>query len=115
MYTMTVRILDFHADWCGPCKTQDPILEDLLESLEEDGYTVDEFDLGPDEDIDDLADSTDVSLVKVDVDENVDFSHKHEVQSIPTLVVLTEDGDISERFIGVQQEPSLREAVDGAL
>jgi len=48
---MTVRITDFYADWCGPCKTQDPILDELE------------------------ADYEDVEFAKVDVDEEQDVAN----------------------------------------
>jgi Thioredoxin domain-containing protein len=60
---MTVRLTDFYADWCGPCKTQDPILEDLE------------------------ADYEDVEFAKVDVDEEQDVANQYQVRSLPTLVI----------------------------
>jgi len=86
---MTVRLKDFYADWCGPCKTQDPILEELL------------------------ADYGDVELVKVDVDEQQDVANEYQVRSLPTVVIENDDG-IVDRFVGVTQredlEAALREA-----
>jgi len=86
---MTVRLKDFYADWCGPCKTQDPILEELL------------------------ADYDDVELVKVDVDEQQDVANEYQVRSLPTVVIENDDG-IVDRFVGVTQredlEAALREA-----
>ena len=83
---MTVRLKDFYADWCGPCKTQDPILEDLAD------------------------DYPDVEFEKVDVDENQDVANQYSVRSLPTLVVEDDDGEV-ERFIGVTQ----REDIEAAL
>jgi thioredoxin 1 len=86
---MTVTLKDFYADWCGPCKTQDPILEDLSEEW------------------------TDVEFEKVNVDEQQDVANEYQVRSLPTLVVENDDG-IVERFVGVTQrediEAALREA-----
>ena len=87
---MSVRLLDFHADWCGPCKTQDPILEELSEEWG------DRFD-----------------LVKVDVDEEQDVANEYQVRSLPTLIVENEDG-IVDRFVGVTQKEDLEVALEDA-
>lgn len=87
---MTVTLKDFHADWCGPCKTQDSILEDLEDAKG------DAFD-----------------LEKIDVDEEQELANEYQVRSLPTLIVENEDG-IVERFIGVTQQPDLEDAIDRA-
>lgn len=83
---MTVTLKDFYADWCGPCKTQDPILEELLE------------------------DYPDVEFEKVDVDEAQDVANEYQVRSIPTVVVENEDG-VVERFVGVTQRDDIERAL----
>ncbi|WP_101295346.1 thioredoxin family protein [Halegenticoccus soli] len=83
---MTVRLKDFYADWCGPCKTQDPILEDLE------------------------GDYPDVSFEKVNVDEEQDVANEYQVRSLPTLIVENDDG-VVDRFVGVTQ----REDIEAAL
>jgi thioredoxin 1 len=84
---MTVKLLDFYADWCGPCKTQDPILDEL------------ETEYGER-----------VSFEKVDVDEAQDVANQYSVRSLPTLIVENDDG-IVDRFVGVTQ----REDIEAAL
>ncbi|WP_411965770.1 thioredoxin family protein [Haloferax sp. YSMS24] len=84
--TMTVRLLDFYADWCGPCKTQDPILDDLEGDFEN------------------------VEFEKVDVDEEQDVANQYQVRSLPTLIIENDDG-IVDRFVGVTQ----REDIESAL
>jgi len=86
---MTVTLKDFYADWCGPCKTQDPILEELEE------------------------DWTDVEFEKIDVDEEQDIANEYQVRSLPTLVVENED-EIVERFIGVTQADDIEAALEKA-
>jgi len=86
---MTVTLKDFYADWCGPCKTQDPILEDLAE----------EYD--------------DVSFEKINVDEQQDVANEYQVRSLPTLVVENDEG-IVERFVGVTQAEDIEAAFDQA-
>jgi thioredoxin 1 len=83
---MTVTLKDFHADWCGPCKTQEPILEEME------------------------PDWSDVTFERIDVDENQDVANQYQVRSIPTLVVENDDG-VVERFVGVTQ----REDIEAAL
>ncbi len=86
---MTVTLMDFYADWCGPCKTQDPILEDLLE------------------------DYPDVEFEKINVDEQQDVANEYQVRSLPTLIVENEEG-VVERFVGVTQAPDIESAFDQA-
>ncbi|ACV46449.1 MULTISPECIES: thioredoxin family protein [Halomicrobium] len=86
---MTVTLKDFYADWCGPCKTQDPILEELE------------------------ADWGDVSFEKINVDEEQDVANEYQVRSLPTLIVENDDG-IVERFVGVTQREDLEDALQQA-
>ena len=83
---MTVQLKDFYADWCGPCKTQDPILEELLEDYDS------------------------VELEKIDVDEHQDVANEYQVRSLPTVVVENDDG-IVDRFVGVTQREDLEQAL----
>lgn len=88
---MTVRLKDFYADWCGPCKTQDPILEELE------------------------GDYPDVVFEKIDVEdgEGQEVANEYQVRSLPTLVVENDDG-VVERFVGVTQREDIEEALHSA-
>ncbi|MFB6206336.1 MAG: thioredoxin family protein [Haloglomus sp.] len=87
---MTVSLKDFHADWCGPCKTQDPILDELK---------------------DDWGDR--FQLEKVNVDEEQDVANEYQVRSLPTLIIENDDG-IVERFVGVTQREDIEDALERA-
>jgi thioredoxin 1 len=86
---MPVRLKDFYADWCGPCKTQDPILEELE------------------------AEYDDVTFEKVDVDEAQEVANQYQVRSLPTLVIENDDG-VVERFVGVTQREEIAAALERA-
>jgi len=86
---MTVTLKDFYADWCGPCKTQDPILEDVEEE-----YPGVEFE-------------------KVNVDEQQDVANEYKVRSLPTLIIENEEG-VVERFVGVTQADDIESALADA-
>ena len=86
---MTVRLLDFYADWCGPCKKQDPILDEL--EAEYDG----------------------VEFEKIDVDEEQDVANQYQVRSLPT-VVIERDDEIVDRFVGFTQREDIEAALAGA-
>ncbi|MFW6017622.1 MAG: thioredoxin family protein [Halapricum sp.] len=86
---MTITLMDFMADWCGPCKTQEPIIEDI-----EDDYP-------------------DVEFERIDVDENQDIANEYQVRSLPTLIVENDDG-VVDRFIGVTQAEDIENALEEA-
>ncbi|PSP40058.1 thiol reductase thioredoxin [Halobacteriales archaeon QH_7_65_31] len=86
---MSVNLKDFYADWCGPCKTQDPILEEISEAYPE------------------------VAFEKVNVDEDQETANEYQVRSLPTLVVENDDG-IVERFVGVTQRDDIESALQEA-
>ena len=86
-----VTLVDFWAPWCPPCRMQGPIVEGMADSV--DGKAL---------------------IAKVNVDENPQVAAKFGVASIPTLVVI-KDGKEAKRFVGLQQEPTLKSAIDAAL
>lgn len=85
-------LIDFWATWCGPCRMQGPILEQLGEDYDEDQ----------------------LKIVKMDVDENPETPRSFGVMSIPTLI-LKKDGEVVEKVIGVHTKPQLKELVDRHL
>ncbi len=76
-------LVDFWAEWCGPCKLIAPILEELATTY--DGK---------------------LRIVKVDVDESPDVARRYEIMSIPTLV-LFHDGAAKKRMIGAKGKGQL--------
>ena len=89
--TQGVSLVDFNAPWCGPCKSQAPILERVAAAYE--GKAV---------------------IAEMNVDDNQDTAARYFVQSIPTLIVF-KDGKEMKRFIGLQAEHVIRAALDAAL
>ena len=84
-------LVDFWASWCGPCRMIAPIIERL--SLEYSGRA---------------------KLCKLDVDAFGSVAAKYGVMGIPTII-LFKNGEESSRFVGVQPEPTLRQALDKLL
>ncbi len=76
-------LVDFWAEWCGPCKAIAPILEEIA-----------------DEHVDRLA------VAKVDVDANQSLALNHQVMSIPTLIVF-KDGEVQKRLVGAKSKRDL--------
>jgi len=83
----TPVLIDFHADWCGPCKMQSPILTELKNEL---------------------GDA--LTIVKIDVDNNQALAQKLGVQSIPTLMIF-QQGELKWQGMGVQTKQALKEQV----
>lgn len=86
-----VTLVDFFADWCGPCKMIAPVLEDL--SGEYQGK---------------------VNFVKVNVDQEGSLAQRFGVMSIPTLI-LFKDGEIVDQVLGFQPKPALENFIKKAV
>ena len=71
-------LLDFHADWCGPCQRQGQILHDMEDQVREAGGRV----------------------IKVNVDEHPELAGRMKVKSLPTLIAMG-DGEVTQRKTGL--------------
>lgn len=76
-------LIDFYADWCGPCKMMAPIIEEVAKEL--DGK---------------------VKVGKINIDENQDLAIQFNVMSIPTIISF-ENGKPDKRFVGVRDKEEL--------
>lgn len=81
-------LVDFFATWCGPCKMQAPILEQVKKIV-----------------------GDDANIIKIDVDRNPELSARYRVQSIPTLIVFVE-GEAVWRGYGLHQADQLVEKIN---
>lgn len=84
-------LVDFGAEWCGPCRTLGPIIEEI--STEYEGRVV---------------------VGKVDVDNNQEFTAKYGVRNIPT-VLMFKDGEVVGRQVGVASKKTYTDSLDSLL
>ena len=78
-----VYLIDFYADWCGPCK----MLGQVLESME------------------------DVNIIKINVDEEEELAKRYKIMSIPNLLII-KDGEIKKQLIGFRSKEELLKEID---
>ena len=77
-----IALVDFYADWCGPCKMMSPIVDEIADER------------------------TDVTVAKVNVDESSELASRFGVVSIPTLIIF-KNGNESNRIIGARPKAAI--------
>ena len=80
-------LIDFHADWCAPCKALAPILKDVKNELGEE-----------------------IKIIKIDVDKNPALANKYQVRGVPTMI-LFKHGEVSWRQSGVIGKEAILQAI----
>ena len=80
-------LVDFYADWCGPCKMMSPIIEEIAENL-----------------------NGKVKIAKINVDEEADLAIEYEVSSIPTFLLI-KNGQVVTNIIGMREKKYLEEKI----
>ena len=80
-------IVDFYADWCGPCKMMSPVIDKIAEENAET-----------------------IKVGKVNVDDNQGLAMKYNVMSIPTILIF-KNGNIAKTFIGVTGKDEIEDAI----
>lgn len=81
-----IALVDYYADWCGPCKMLAPTVEEL-------------------------AAETDAAVLKVDIDELQELAGEKGIRSVPTIEFY-HNGEAADRVVGVQEKADLQAALD---
>ena len=81
-------LIDFYADWCGPCKMMSPVIDKIAEEQ-----------------------GDNVKVGKINVDENQDLAMEYNVMTIPTIMIIN-DGEIQKTFIGVTDKNEIIEGLE---
>ncbi len=83
-------MVDFYADWCGPCKVTEPIIDELSNEMK------------------------DVKFVKIDVDASQDLASQYSIFSIPTFLIF-KNGKVAGQFVGAQSKDHFEEEISRAV
>jgi thioredoxin 1 len=84
-------VVDFYADWCGPCRFVSPIIEHLSQ-----GY------------------SGKVKFVKINTDDNQDLARRFDIMGIPTVLVFS-DGQVKSKVVGAAPASTYKQKIDSVL
>lgn len=84
-------LIDFYADWCGPCKMMAPVVEKLAKEYE-----------------------GKIKVGKVNIDEELELAQKYRVASIPTFIIF-KDGEAKNTYIGAMSAAELTEKIEQIL
>ncbi len=80
-------LIDFYADWCGPCQMMSPVIDKIAEEEKEK-----------------------IQVGKINVDENQELAMEYNVMTIPTILLIKE-GEVKKTFIGVTDKSEILEAI----
>jgi thioredoxin 1 len=83
-----ITLVDFWAEWCGPCRMQGPIVDNVAAKTR-----------------------NNVNISKLNVDENPEIAQKYNISGIPTILIF-KDGTEVKRLVGVQSENFLNDTID---
>jgi len=86
-------LVDYWAEWCGPCRVQGPILDKLAEKY---------------------ASNTKLKITKLNVDDNPQTQSEYHVMSIPTMIFY-KNGQIAETFVGLRSEGDIEARIQELL
>ena len=78
-----VTVVDFFADWCGPCRKLSPIMDEIEQELSEKA-----------------------KFTKINTDNNIELAQKYQISGIPTLLVF-KNGELVERMVGLMPKSSI--------
>lgn len=84
-------LVDFYADWCGPCQTMGPVIDDIKKIY-----------------------GDQLRILKINVDNNQAAAQKYKVRGVPTFL-LFKGGEISWRAAGIQTRTNLKDAIEKVL
>lgn len=76
-------LLDFYADWCGPCDMMEPVIEEL---------------------------AAEIPTAKIDIDQHNNIASKYSVRSLPTFILI-KDGDVQQTAVGVQDKAEMEDMI----
>lgn len=85
-----ITLVDFFAEWCGPCKMMGPVLEELSNQY------------------------ADVEFVKVNIDDNMDLAERFQIMSIPTVYIF-KDGQVIGKNTGYNGPDGIKQFIDSTI
>lgn len=78
-----MKLLEFYATWCGPCKVQKPIVEKLSKELQ-------------------------IEAEYIDIDERPEVAEKYQIRAVPSIVVIDDEGNFKKKLVGLQTAAVLK-------
>ena len=84
-------VVDFWAEWCGPCKLLTPVIDELAAEY-----------------------SGKIKIAKVNVDQQANLAARYGIRSIPTIIIF-KGGEVAEQMVGMQAKEALKAKLDSLL